>query len=90
MLIAPSSDLVIVIAAGDRRAGHQKQDLAQWEFHLRRFARILHRPKMIEKKAEAILDECLFHSVRLCVIPEPYESRHRSTRHQNLCQRALT
>ena len=70
MIIAPSRNLIKVVAARNRRAGHQKKHLAQGEFYLRRFTRILYRPKMIEQKRKAILDEYLFHKRPVCCEPD--------------------
>jgi hypothetical protein len=65
VLIAPVGDLVVVVATGDRRAGDQEQHFAQRVLHPCRLAPVADIPKMIQQKAQTILDERLFHDARL-------------------------
>jgi hypothetical protein len=52
MLLAPQRDLVIVLTVGDRRRHDQEQNLAQRVHDLRRLARILDPPEMVQKPAQ--------------------------------------
>lgn len=85
MMLAPERDLVIVVTAGDRRAGHQEQHLAQRKLDLRRLPRIADIAEVVQQQAQAVLDENLLHGVRLPFVnPTPHESCRRNPRQQNL------
>jgi hypothetical protein len=57
----PVRDLVIIVAARNAGARHQKQNLWQGIPHLGRVMRVSNLSKVLEKKAKAILDDHPFH-----------------------------
>ena len=81
MLTPPIGDLVVVVAASDRSARDEEQDLAQRIPDLAGFARVSHGPEMIEQKPQAVLDQNGFHDGRSQTNPNRHESRERPSRY---------
>ena len=74
MMLAPIGDLVIIIAARDRSAGDEEQHFSQRVFDLAGLTRIADRAEVVEQEAQTILDQNLFHGVRLQNESKPHES----------------
>lgn len=53
MRLAPSGDVVVIVAVGDGAADHEQQDLRQRVRHLPRLARILDYGEMVQQGTKA-------------------------------------